>query len=61
MNFYIAIIFFCMNGECSFAKDPTNYYNQVDCEKQVIAVIQALNSRAIVNDGACLLIQPEQT
>jgi hypothetical protein len=50
-----------MNGECSFAKDSTNYYNKVDCEKQVIAVIQELNSRAIVNDGACLLIKPEQT
>lgn len=61
MNFYIAVIFFCMNSECAFSTDDTNYYSKADCEKQVIAVIQALNSRAIVNDGACLLIKPEQT
>ena len=61
MNFYIAIIFFCINGECAFAKDDTNYYNKADCEKQVVEVIQALNSHAIVNNGACLLIKPEQT
>jgi hypothetical protein len=61
MNFYIAIIFFCMDGACAFSQDDTNYYNKADCEKQVIAVIQALHSRAIVNDGACFLIKPEQT
>lgn len=61
MNFYIAVIFFCISGECAFFKDDTNYYIKADCEKKVVTVIQGLNSRASVNNGACLLIKPEQT
>ena len=61
MNFYIAVIFFCMNGECAFYKGSTNYYSKTDCDKQVMATMQELSSRAIQNDGACLLIKPNQT
>ena len=60
MNFYIAIIFFCMGNECAFVKGDINYYNKSDCEKQVVAVSEVLTSRSIVNSGTCLFIKPEQ-
>ena len=60
MNFYIAIVFFCINGECAFFKGVINYYDKDDCEKKVIAIIEDLNSREIMNDGVCLPIKLDQ-
>jgi hypothetical protein len=61
MNFYIAIVFFCVNGECAFFKGDTNYYDKVDCQKKVVEIIEDLNQRSITNNGACLLIKLDQT
>lgn len=60
MNFYIAVVFFCINGSCSFFKGDINYYDKADCEKKVIAIIEDLNSRDIQNDGVCLPIKLDQ-
>jgi hypothetical protein len=60
MNFYIAVAFFCLNGECAFFKGDTNYYKLEDCEKKVMSVLKDLNGKGVMSEGVCLKVKLDQ-
>jgi hypothetical protein len=56
MNFFVAIIFFCANGECYFWKDNNLHYDKDKCEQVLQDAQQALNANGLENEGSCLPI-----
>jgi hypothetical protein len=61
MNFYIAVVFFCFNGDCAFFKGDTNYYEIKDCQKKVLTVLKELDQKGIMSEGTCLKVKLDQT
>lgn len=56
MNLFLAVIFFCANGECAFWKSEVGYYSAEECAKVVQKVMTMLNDNGIQNAGTCLPI-----
>ena len=56
MNLFIAVIFFCVSGECSFWKSEVGYYNVEECAKQVEKIMTILEDNGVQSAGTCLPI-----
>ena len=59
MNFWIAVVVFCVNGECAFWKATENYYKESDCEIAATFFMEKLELEVPVQfmQGVCLPIK----
>jgi hypothetical protein len=56
MKLFIAVVFFCVNGECSFWKSNDNFYKVEECAVEVQKAMQFFNDQGVVAAGTCLPI-----
>ena len=54
MNFFLAVIFFCSNGQCYFWKSDELFYDKDKCQATLEAASKALEDQKIKNQGVCL-------
>jgi hypothetical protein len=56
MKLFLAVIFFCNNGQCYFWKSSELFFNIANCEKVLEAASAALDAQGNKNQGVCLPI-----
>lgn len=56
MKLFLAVVFFCSNGQCAFWKSTDLYFDKDKCMEQVNAVEQQLGKQNVESAGACLEI-----
>lgn len=61
MNFYIAVVFFCIPGDCSFWKAEQVFDSKARCEEVVSDALDVFHENAEVAAGACLQVRMTQT
>jgi len=57
MNFWIAVIFFCNSGTCSFWKATDIYDTKIQCEKVLSDALDKFEAHTDIAAGACLEIK----
>ena len=57
MNFFIAVIFFCLPSDCSFWKAEQVFDTKEQCEATVAGALDVFESEAEIAAGACLKIK----
>ena len=58
MNMWIAVVVFCINGQCAFWKSDENFYSERECQAVAIRAIHKIESEIDVDmiEGVCLPI-----
>jgi hypothetical protein len=56
MNLFLAVVFFCLNGECAFWKSEVGYYNVEQCAKEVQKMMTVFEDQGVPSAGTCLPI-----
>jgi hypothetical protein len=56
MKLFLAVVFFCGNGQCYFWQSKDLYYDQQKCLEAVKAVQQGLEKNDVESEGTCLQI-----
>jgi hypothetical protein len=54
MNFWVAVIFFCHSGACSFWKASEVFDTKAQCERVLVGALETFDAHAEVSSGACL-------
>jgi hypothetical protein len=54
MNLFIAVVFFCVGGQCYFWQGNQNYYTKAECEKVVKKFVDELYDKGAQGAGTCL-------
>jgi hypothetical protein len=57
MNFWIAVVFFCLPGDCSFWKAEQVFDSKTECEEVVGKALDVFHENAEVAAGACLKVK----
>jgi hypothetical protein len=57
MNFWVAVIFFCHSGTCSFWKASEVFDTKAQCERVLVGALETFDAHAEVSSGACLEIK----
>jgi hypothetical protein len=56
MKLFIAVVFFCVNGECAFWKSQDNFYNVEECAAELQKAMKVFEVQGIESAGTCLPI-----
>lgn len=56
MKLFLAVVFFCSDGQCAFWKSKELYFDQDKCGQTVAAVQQQLTKQGIESAGTCIEI-----
>lgn len=56
MKLFLAVVFFCSNGQCAFWQSKDLFYDKDKCLQIVAAVQEQLGSSNVESEGACLAI-----
>lgn len=56
MKLFLAVVFFCVNGECVFWKSNTNFYDMDQCLQEVAKTIDSLAAQGLESAGTCLTV-----
>jgi hypothetical protein len=56
MKLFLAVVFFCSNGQCYFWQSKDLYYDQQKCLEAVAAVLEGLEKNDVESEGTCLQI-----
>lgn len=57
MNFWIAVVFFCLPGDCSFWKAEQVFDTKEQCEATVAGALDVFEARTEIAAGACLEVK----
>jgi len=57
MNFWVAVIFFCHGGECSFWKATDVYDTKTQCEGVLAGALDVFEPNTDAAAGGCLEIK----
>jgi hypothetical protein len=60
VNFWVAVVFFCLPGDCSFWKAEQVFDSKTRCEEVVSDALDVFQENAEVAAGACLKIRMTQ-
>jgi hypothetical protein len=58
MKFFIAVVVFCVDGQCAFWKSDENFYSERECQAVAMRAIHKIESEVDVDmiEGVCLPI-----
>lgn len=57
MNFFVAVVFFCVPGDCSFWKADQVFNSLKECEKVLTDALDVLETNSDMAAGACMKIR----
>lgn len=56
MKLFLAVVFFCNNGQCAFWQSKDLFYDKEKCQMIVTVVQERLSAQNVESQGSCLAI-----
>lgn len=56
MKLFLAVLFFCTDGQCYFWKSTDLFYSEVKCVQSLEAASKELEAKGIPSQGSCMQI-----